>query len=251
MKGNPLLLTALLVLAGVKAAAAPPPGPTALATPAAPAGGVRTLYLVRHGAYDSADPRDESVGKGLFPIGVAQARLAGDRLRALPFRFDALLVSPFTRARETAGVISGVLDGLPPHVDPDLAECTPPTRRTDVMAREKPERVAACVAQLERLAARLLVPSPGGDRHELVVAHGNVIRYLVTRALAVDPAAWLGLSIGHASLTVLSIDPRAGVRVLSVGDVGHIPPPLQTGGVGDPDPNLAVPAPPRSSAPTP
>jgi hypothetical protein len=36
---------------------------------------VRTLYLVRHGAYDIDDPRDEAVGRGLLPIGVAQARV--------------------------------------------------------------------------------------------------------------------------------------------------------------------------------
>lgn len=244
MKRNPLLLIALVVIGGAArvTAAAPPPAPTAKPTAGA---GVRTLYLVRHGAYDTNDPRDESVGKGLVPIGVAQARLAGARLRGLPFRFDALVVSPLTRALETARVISGVLDGPPPRVDPDLAECTPTTRHAEVMAREKPEEVTACVTRLERLAAKLLVPSSTGERHELVVAHGNVIRYLATRALAVDPTAWLGFSIGHASVTVIAIDPRAGARVLSVGDVGHIPWPLQTGGASDPAPDLAIPAAPR------
>ena len=119
--------------------------------------GVRTLYLVRHGAYDIDDPRDEAVGRGLLPIGVAQARLAGDRLRGLPFTFDSIVASPLTRARETAEVIAAELDGRGRAVaiDPDLAECTPPTRRADIMAKEKPEELAACSAQLERLAARL------------------------------------------------------------------------------------------------
>ena len=68
------------------------------------------------------------------------------------------------------------------------------------------------------------------------------------RALAVDPAAWLGFSIGHASVTVISIDPKSGTRVISAGDVGHIPPPLQTGAFGDPEPELAVPAPPEATS---
>jgi predicted AlkP superfamily pyrophosphatase or phosphodiesterase len=101
------------------------------------------------------------------------------------------------------------------------------------MAQEKPEELAACSAQLERLAARRLVPAPAGDRHELVVAHGNVIRWLVTRALAVDSEAWLGMSIGHASITVLSIDGKGIVRVLAVGDVGHLSPGMQTGAYGN------------------
>lgn len=222
----------------------------------APPAGVRTLYLVRHGAYDIDDPRDEAVGRGLLPIGVAQARLTGDRLRGMPFAFDAISASPLTRARETAEVIAAQLGGAgaaAPQIaiDPDLAECTPPTRRADIMAKERPEDLAACSAQLDRLAARLLVPAPaaGGDRRELVVAHGNVIRWLVTRSLAVDPAAWLGMSIGHASITVLAIDGKGMVRVLAVGDVGHLSPGLQTGAFGNREnwslavsPDSAVPA---------
>ena len=131
----PTLLALLLAAGGLAPdlraqAAAPPAG-----APAPPAG-VRTLYLVRHGAYDIDDPRDEAVGRGLLPIGVAQARLTGDRLRGLPFSFDAISASPLTRARDTAEVIAAELRGsepsapsgpsaLPIAIDPDLAECTP------------------------------------------------------------------------------------------------------------------------------
>ena len=231
------LLNALLLVAG--SLATPLHAQSASAT-AAPPAGVRTLVLVRHGAYDIEDPRDEDVGKGLLPIGVAQARLAGDRLRGLPFRFDTIVASPLTRARETAQVIAGELadpgaGARDIAIDPDLAECTPPTRRADIMAREKPAELASCSAQLERLAPRLFTPLPAGsgDRHELVVAHGNVIRWLVTRALGVDSTAWLSMSIGHASLTVLAVDGKGVVRVLAVGDVGHLSPGLQTGAFGN------------------
>ena len=245
-------LFALWLAAGVLA---PELRAQAAAPVVSPAAGVRTLYLARHGAYDIDDPRDEAVGRGLLPLGVAQARLAGDRLRGLPFAFDRILASPLTRARETAEVIAGELAASKSGareivIDPDLAECTPPTRRADIMAREKPEELAACSAQLERLAPRLFapVPAPGADRHELVVAHGNVIRWLVTRALAVDPESWLGMSIGHASITVLSVDAKGMVRVIAVGDVGHLPPGLQTGAFGDREGwDLAVP--PQAPAP--
>lgn len=223
---------------GAQVSAIPPsPAPPAATLPAA---GVRTLYLVRHGAYDIDDPRDEAVGRGLVHLGVAQARLAGDRLRGLPFTFDAILASPLTRARETAEGIAAQLRGvgpadLPIVIDPDLTECTPPTRRADIMAGEKAGDLAACTAQLERLAGRLLLPLAAGssDRRELVVAHGNVIRWMVTRALEVDASAWLGMSIGHASITVLSIDGQGRVRVLAVGDVGHLSPGMQTGAFGN------------------
>ena len=99
MKPRARICLALLLAAGSSRAAAPPPAPT---SPPPDRPGVRTLYLVRHGAYDEADPRDAAVGKGLVPIGVAQARLVGARLRAVPFRFDALYTSPLTRALEVA-----------------------------------------------------------------------------------------------------------------------------------------------------
>ena len=213
-----------------------------LPSPAPPTKGTRTIYLVRHGAYDEADTRDDAVGRGLVPIGVAQARLLGGRLRGLPVRFAAALASPLTRARETAAVLADDL-GLVVENVPDLSECTPPTRRQDIMAREKPEDLAACSAQLQRLAGRLLHPSEGSDRHELVVAHGNVIRWLTVTALDVDPAAWLVMSIGHASLSVITIPADGAPRVLAVGDVGHLPPGLQTGAVGMSPRTLAVPAP--------
>lgn len=246
----------LLVVAGVFVSPLFSQVSTAAGTSAAPpAPGVRTLYLVRHGAYDIDDPRAEDVGQGLLPLGVAQARLAGDRLRGLPFRFDSILASPFTRARETAQVIAAALadpgvggaGSRQVALDPDLAECTPPTRRADIMAKEKPEDLAACSAQLERLAPRLLAPLPAGsgDRHELVVAHGNVIRWLVTRALGVDSTAWLSMSIGHASITVLAVDGKGVVRVLAVGDVGHLSPGMQTGAFGlREDWSLTAPKPP-------
>src|SRR3954451_12450464 len=95
-----------------------------LATPAL-AASYRTLYLVRHGEYDHADPRPEEVGKGLVPIGVAQSRLLGARLRALGVHFDAFDASPLTRARQTAEILRDELPGSQLRIVPELAECTP------------------------------------------------------------------------------------------------------------------------------
>lgn len=237
-RGSSRARVVTLTLCGALAWSSGLGGSTAARAAEAVAGeGVRTLYLVRHGAYDEEDARDDSVGRGLVPIGVAQAKLVAERLRALPFRFDEIVASPLTRARETAWAIAEELGGAPVRLLPDLAECTPPTRRIDIQEREKPEDLAACDAQLTRLAATLLAPPAGGDRRELVVCHGNVIRSLVVRALEVDPTAWLGMSIGHASVTVLRIDAR-GSRVLAVGDVGHLPATLATGRLDDPDRDL-------------
>ena len=215
---------------GLAADVAPAPGPPA----------ARTLYLVRHGAYDPKGAAPDDLGPGLAPIGVAQARLVGARLAALPGRWDALLASPLRRAQDTARVLAKDLN-LTIETVPDLAECTPLSRRPEINDREKPEAMAACAARLDKLFASQFKPAEGAERRELLVCHGNVIRYIVTKALGVDAAAWLEMSIGQASVTVVRIEPKGGFRVVSVGDVGHLPFNMQTGAAGDANRDLAVP----------
>ena len=209
---------------------------TAEAKPAA-----RTLYLIRHGNYDEADKTDDAVGRHLTALGIAQSKLLAARLRTLPTRFDDVIASPLTRARETAAVLSNDLGNGAVRVMADLAECTPPTRSESIMAKEKPEELAKCKAQMERLATELFQASKTGERHELVVCHGNVTRWLVARSLGVDVEAWATMSIGHASLTMIRIQPNGNPRVLAVGDVGHLSTNLQTGRIDTPVLKLSLP----------
>jgi serine/threonine-protein phosphatase PGAM5 len=219
---------ALLVLASIVA-------PALFADPAPAA---RTIVLVRHGHY-IADPQDSHPGPGLSPLGIAQAKLAGARLAGMP-QFDAIVASPMTRAAETAKVIAGDLS-LPIETVPALAECTPHTRRSEIIADETPEKLAACAAQLDTVFRTRFVPAAGSPRRELLVAHGNVIRYLVTRALGVDTSAWLEMSVAHASMTTILVEPDGRFKVIAVGDSGHMPPNSLTGATGMPDRALKVP----------
>ena len=217
--------------------------PAAVVHAAAPVNAAaRDIILVRHGNYIEDANIDERIGPGLSPLGVAQARLAGARLAGLPARLDAMLVSPMQRARDTAAIIGEAFPGRHFEVVDDLAECTPPTRRTEIIASEKPADLAACKARLDRVFATYFHPATGRGETDLIVCHGNVIRYLVTRALGVDTMAWLEMSVGHASITHIHIEADGRYKVISVGDVGHIPPALRTGATGDPQRSLAIPA---------
>lgn len=214
--------------------------------------GVRTVYLIRHGEYDILDQREADVGKGLVPLGVAQARLLAARLRAMPVDFTSLVSSTMTRARQTALVIGEEFPELELEASELLRECTPPTRREDVMATETEEDLEACTKQLEAAFPRYFAPSPEADRHDIVVCHGNVIRYFVTRVLEVDPAAWLGMSIANCSLTVVEVAADGSMKLLSFGDAGHIPPNLTTRTAPGKSIDLSVPgAPLEDEAPAP
>lgn len=225
-----LLLLSCLLLAGALHAAE-------VVAPAA-----RTIILVRHGYYLPDAAADKKMGPHLAPIGVAQAHLVGARLAGLPTRFDEMYVSPVQRARDTAAIIAGDFPGRHFEVVDDLAECTPPTWRTKIVAQETPAALAACEVQLDRLFARYFKPASGHERTDLMVCHGNVIRNMVVRALGVEPKAWLEMSVGNASITRIRVEADGRFKVISVGDVGHIPPNLRTGAAGDPERSVAIPA---------
>lgn len=158
----------------------------------------------------------------------------------MPSGFDALFVSPLQRARDTAATISGDFPGRKFSVVNDLAECTPPTSDAAIMSREKPANVAACKAQIERAFARFFQPAKGRPQTDMLVCHGNVIRYMVTRAMGVDTKSWFKLSVGHASFTTIRVEADGRMKVIAVGEVGHLPANFLTGATGNPERSLAI-----------
>jgi serine/threonine-protein phosphatase PGAM5 len=206
-----------------------------------PAAATRTIVLVRHGHYAPDPAADAKLGPALTSLGIAQAHLVGARLAGLPEKFDTVHASPMTRAQQTAKVIVGDLDGAAIETVADLAECTPPTRRKEITATMKPEELADCAKQFDRLFAEHFKPASGAPEQELMVCHGNVIRYLITRALGVDTEAWLEMSVGHVSMTTIRIEADGSMKLIAAGDVGHVPPNLRTGATGDPERALTLP----------
>jgi len=200
----------------------------------------RTLYLVRHGAYERDAKADPTVGPGLMPLGIAQARLIAARLRGMPVHFDAITSSTMRRAKDTAAVIREALSELSPRASPLIRECTPPSSNERIAKDLAAGEAEECAKQLEQAFHEYFTPAESHARHDLLVCHGNVIRYFVTKALGVDTRAWAGMSVAHASLTVIRVNPDGSMRVLAVGDIGHIPPNMQSGR-GEPDPLLVVP----------
>ncbi len=190
---------------------------------------LRTVFLVRHGEYAHTDDCDPAVECSLVALGRQQTRLAAARLDAMPVRFTSLQASTLARARETAAIIAEHFPELTLTLHDDLRECTPTTRRADIMASLAPGEADSCDSQLEALAHRLLTPAAGpADENDIVVCHGNVIRWLVCRVLDVDPTAWLGMSIANASLTIVQVRADGSLKLIGFGDSGHVPYPMTT-----------------------
>jgi len=221
-----VLCCACLMLIGEIAAAQSQPAPT------------HTLYLIRHGAYVADRNADPQLGPGLTPLGVAQARLIAARLSGAGVAFDSMTSSTLQRARDTAAVMHETLANVPVAQSALLRECMPPL--PEAAEGDEARERAACAKQLDQAFAEFFTPPKDAKRNDILVAHGNVIRYLVTKALKVDSRAWLGMSVAHASLTVIQVHPDGSTRVLAVGDSGHIPSPLLSWGDAN-DRQLAVP----------
>ena len=204
----------------------------ALATAGLPAAafaaaGTRTIFVMRHGQYDEHDPRDDAIGRGLTLLGRDQARLAGARFGKLPVKVTEVFASPLTRARET-GELAAAEMGMKPVLLDDLRECTPATIRADIMARNTPGALDSCRRQLDRVFDRFFRPTAGPDSSVLLVAHGNVTRYLVARSIQLDSLLWLNTNVPHGSIATIRVRPDGKMQLYGLGDIGHLAPEMVT-----------------------
>jgi len=191
--------------------------------------GLRTIYLIRHGDYT---PQDDDVPDSLnvlTPLGIAQAHLVSTRLKSMNIKFTSLITSTMTRALQTAEVIIEDFPELKLEQSDLIRECTPPSWRKDVMVGIDTTEREECVHKLDEAFGKYFVPSPDdNDRNDIIVCHGNVTRYFVTKILKIDTMSWLQMSITNCSLTIIRVLPDGTMKLDAFSDYGHIPENMRT-----------------------
>jgi len=192
------------------------------AEPTATESAVRTLILVRHGIYTPQREADEKTANGLNALGREQAGLVAEHLATLPLKIDSLTSSELLRAVETGDIIARRL-GQPCLRDGNLNECMPAGEGFAA----KPDTPAA-EAQLAAAWSRYAIPATGESRHDVLVCHGNVIRWFVCKALGVDTKQWTRMEIANCSITYIQVRPDGTTRVQVYNDVSHVPLDKQT-----------------------
>ncbi len=216
-----ILLYALLGITSAMAADAP-------TRPAAVAGtGVRTVYLVRHGFYEPDSSADPRFGPGLNPLGREQAAIVGRYLAALPVKFSSMTSSMLTRARETADLMTRSMH-MRVERDSLLNECTPRSGNPAQNRGATEAEIAASETQLQAAWTKYMRASPEADTHDVLVAHGNVIRWFVAKAVAGETQMWGNMDIAHASVSVLTVRPDGKVRLVMFSDLNDLPLDKQT-----------------------
>jgi len=182
----------------------------------------RTLILVRHGQYHLA--RDHERYGQLTPIGKRQAKHLAKRLAHYPI--DTLHASTAPRAIETATLIGAQLRGVPQRRSALLLEGIPTALKG--LSREARRSAPEHRARMERAFARYFRPTRGKDRIEVVVFHGNILRYLMRRAMGDSAHKWSRLEVMHCGISIVDVRGDGATRILALNDVGHLPFSMQT-----------------------
>ena len=182
----------------------------------------RVLYLVRHA--EASGPEPDAV---LTDVGRRQATLLGQRLADIPFA--AIHHSPWDRAAQTADVIAAHHPGVPVRPSDLLREsipARPPDERLTAqqaawLADWSPDTLADSAAQAAE-AVRCFAGRDGEGERELLVTHGNVVNWFVSRALDAPDWAWLRMLDYNAALTVILYLPDR-VKLVAYNDAAHLP----------------------------
>jgi serine/threonine-protein phosphatase PGAM5 len=215
----------------------------------------RHIILVRHGQYE--ETQEDEKDRVLTPLGRFQARATGKRLAQIaqgakhffpqsfngPCHIKAIHVSEMVRAKETAELIAEQMQCYTPKnkvllqpPDPLLNETLPAPMvpvRPDIPGAT--EEIDANRERVEEAFRKYFYRDVGivsdlddessnneADEFEVIVCHGNMIRYFLCRALQLPPEAWLRFSTFNCSITYLVIRPEGLVVCRSVGDTGHL-----------------------------
>jgi broad specificity phosphatase PhoE len=187
--------------------------------------GTRVLYLVRHGQYHT---EEDSPKYGLLtPLGRRQARRLGQRLASI--EFAVMHHSDMARAVETAAVIARELPAKVSARSSKLLREGIPTAPVPGLPHHTRAEARQVRIRMDAAFERYFTRPRSGERHELLVAHGNIIRYLVRRAMGDPVAKWVRMNITQCGLTVITVGPRRGRMILmGFNDVGHLPPQMRT-----------------------
>jgi hypothetical protein len=127
-------------------------------------GPVRTIILVRHGAYDQVATDNDHAS--LTPLGIAQARLVANRLVTLAPAPTELIASTMTRALQTEAIIHEAMPAVAEQRSDLLRECMPPLPKGTRIALP-PRSAALALRGPVGPGVRHLLPasSQGRNRH--------------------------------------------------------------------------------------
>lgn len=187
----------------------------------------RYLYLVRHGQFNPDEKANPS--GDLSAVGKRQARALVKFFKTIPVTI--IRVSTLRRAMQTAEPLVKAFPDVKTEYTTKLLECIPPLvpeLREQYFRDVSEEDLRGHYWHAERAFASYVRRTTGPDKHEILIAHGNLIRYLVCRAMDVDATAWSALTSFNCGVTRILVESNGLCSVISYNEMGHMPAELFT-----------------------
>lgn len=193
---------------------------------------LKILYLIRHGHYETSSQKENGSNFGsLTEKGKQQADYVADYL--LKQSIDKIYASSLPRAKETGQIIATKM-GKELEITDLLQETVPsmpPEMSQVVMALLNVKLTMTKTTlkeQLERsekaFQTYFKAPEKGEkSTTDLIVCHGNIIRYFLCKALNIDINNWIKFDINHGGISKVAIDENGNMRVMSHNETNHIP----------------------------
>jgi broad specificity phosphatase PhoE len=198
------------------------------------------VYLVRHGqTFGNIDQlfcgHSETE---LTPLGIAQARAAGQRLAGVSF--DAAYASDLSRAAKTADYVLENRNGIPRTLDPELREmhygewearpateiraASPDLLRAFFLCQGDGAPGGESVARIrERTAGAVRrIAGAHADGSVLVVSHGNAIMAMLAELLRLPLESTWSFAVDNTSITRLRFSKSGRPTLVSFNDAAHI-----------------------------
>ncbi|CAL1132694.1 unnamed protein product [Cladocopium goreaui] len=214
--------------------------------------GTRHLIFVRHGQPSDGVEQLSEIGlqqaeltavrlatqikdvkyKELLPCCSAHATPSSKSSCCVRGGWQVIFHSSAEEAKATAKIIKKSLGKVALKESPLLAEGVPlvPSPAPEVLRELPAEALVGDMSRAEgALRTHLWRPAGGPESSaEVIVAHGNVIRYVICRALQLNPSAWSRFAAGHATISWLEIQSDGLVKLREFGGSGHLPLDIRT-----------------------
>lgn len=169
-------------------------------------------------------------GGSLTDVGKQQAECVARVLDGVAL--TSVVASTMLRAIETAAIIAeatpieytvtDLLREAIPSIPPRIA-----THILDLMARD-PNITHESIHEDQKRADEafnqfFVPPQDEDDTHDVLVCHGNILRYLMCKALGVNADTWAKMNINHCGITTIMIDENGLMRLHSHNETRHLP----------------------------
>ena len=170
----------------------------------------RMLYLVRHGQLDMRAFEKDQIRAGLTAKGREQVHWTARYLASLDV--SAIYSSTLGRALESAEIISKRFPDIEVHRSNLLCELPNLASANFVEGKIRADKAFTRHVRLNKRRQRI----------DILVSHGNLIRYFACRALHIPAESWTLLGSCHCGITQMRIA-EGTIQLVGYNQVTHLP----------------------------